>query len=52
MAALRRDGRVAASRMAEAAGWPDDTGRATAVAVGLVRDGLAVADPDGSIRLP
>ncbi len=49
---MRRDGRVDALDVASAAGWPDDGERAAAVAATLVRDGLAVRDADGSIRLP
>lgn len=40
------DGRAAA------AGWPDDAARADRVARTLLRDGLAVADEDGTMRLP
>lgn len=49
--ALRR-GPVAPSDVAMAMGWPDDPDRARRVAATLVVDGLAVADPDGTLRLP
>jgi A/G-specific adenine glycosylase len=53
VAALRR-GPVPALDVAEAAGWPDDPGRAHRVAAGLVADGLAVPSPngDGTLNLP
>jgi hypothetical protein len=34
------------------AGWPDDPQRAVQVALGLVRDGVAVDDGRGALRLP
>jgi A/G-specific adenine glycosylase len=49
--ALRARGRVPASALAEAAGWPDDPDRARRVAATLVADGLA-DDDDGDLRLP
>jgi A/G-specific adenine glycosylase len=49
--ALRR-GPVAASGLAAAAGWPDDPARARRVAAGLVADGLARLDGDGTHHLP
>lgn len=47
-----RVGPVPRGELAGAAGWPDDDGRAERVAQTLVADGLAVADPDGTLRLP
>jgi A/G-specific adenine glycosylase len=49
---LRRDGRVAPDALAASDGWPDDVDRAAAAARSLVRDGLAVELPDGSLALP
>jgi A/G-specific adenine glycosylase len=43
---------VPASALAAAAGWPDAPERAARVGAGLVADGLAVADADGTLRLP
>ena len=43
---------VAADHLAAATGWPDDDARARRVAAGLVADGLAVVEPDGTLRLP
>jgi A/G-specific adenine glycosylase len=37
--------------IAAAAGWPDDPGRAARVARSLVADGIAVEEPDGTLRL-
>lgn len=48
--ALRRDGVVAAERLATEAGWPDDPDRAGRVAQALVADGIAAWDPDGGLR--
>jgi A/G-specific adenine glycosylase len=48
---LRR-GPVAADRVAEAAGWPDDPQRAARVVDGLVAEGLVVRDAGGALRLP
>jgi A/G-specific adenine glycosylase len=45
-------GRLAASAVAAAAGWPDQPARAALAARSLVEDGLAVTEPDGSLRLP
>ena len=49
---LRQAGAVGAAELAVTAGWPDDPARAAGVAAGLVRDGLAVQDPSGALRLP
>jgi A/G-specific adenine glycosylase len=49
--ALRRAA-VPAEEVPAVAGWPDDPERAQRVAAGLVADGLAVADLDGTLRLP
>jgi A/G-specific adenine glycosylase len=49
--ALRR-GEVRSDRVAAAAGWPGDPGRAGRVAAGLVEDGLAVRDRAGTLHLP
>lgn len=43
---------VEACEVAAAAGWPDDPARTARVVAGLVADGLAVATPDGGLRLP
>ncbi|MGH9185970.1 MAG: A/G-specific adenine glycosylase [Acidimicrobiales bacterium] len=43
---------VAPADVPVVAGWPADASRARRVAAGLVADGLAVADPDGTLRLP
>jgi len=51
VAALRR-GPLPAGALASAAGWPDDTDRATRIADGLVAEGLAVRDGFGTMRLP
>jgi len=45
-------GRVARPAIAAAAGWPGDDARVAAVVRGLVDDGLVLADPDGTLRLP
>jgi A/G-specific adenine glycosylase len=50
VAALRR-GPVARDRLAQAAGWPDDSARAARAAAGLVADGLA-ADTGEGLALP
>ncbi|HVN50760.1 MAG TPA: A/G-specific adenine glycosylase [Acidimicrobiales bacterium] len=52
VAALRRDGRLAPERLASEAGWPDDPVRTATAVASLVRDGLALEAPDGSISLP
>jgi len=49
--ALRR-GEVRSGRVAGIAGWPTDPDRADRVAAGLVREGLAVRDGNGTLRLP
>ncbi len=45
-------GRLASSAVAAAAGWPDQPARAALAARSLVDDGLAVTEPDGTLRLP
>jgi hypothetical protein len=45
-------GSLSPEAIAAAAGWPNDPERALAAAQSLVDDGLAVAGPDGSFRLP
>ena len=46
-------GPVAAARLAEACGWPDDLGRAARAVASLVTDGLAAWDADAaSLHLP
>jgi len=50
--ALRADGRVEPAELATRAGWPGDPLRTAAVVATLVRDGLAVEHPDGSLTLP
>jgi A/G-specific adenine glycosylase len=47
-----RVGPVASSELATTMGWPDDPDRAARVAATLLADGLAVADPSGTYRLP
>jgi A/G-specific adenine glycosylase len=48
-----RAGPVPVDRLPSATGWPEDPGRASRVAAGLVRDGLAAWSPDGAaLRLP
>jgi A/G-specific adenine glycosylase len=49
---LRRHGRLEAGALARTAGWPDDEPRTAEAVASLVRDGLAVADDDGSLTLP
>ena len=49
--ALRR-GAVRSDRVAVAAGWPDDPGRAGRVAAGLVAEGLVARDRRGTLSLP
>ena len=51
VAALAR-GPVAASELAAVAGWLGDPRRADRVAQGLIADGLAYGEEDGSLRLP
>jgi len=46
-----RAGPVPVDRLPSATGWPEDPGRATRAAVGLVRDGLAAWSPDGTALL-
>jgi A/G-specific adenine glycosylase len=50
VAALRR-GPVPAADLAAVMGWPDEPDRAGRVAAGVLGDGLAVAGPDGALRL-
>jgi A/G-specific adenine glycosylase len=52
VAVLSERGRVPRERLAEVAGWPRDTDRASRVAATLVHDGLARWGRDGSLRLP
>jgi A/G-specific adenine glycosylase len=48
-----RAGPVPVDRLPSATGWPGEPGRATRVAAGLVRDGLAAWSSDGSsLELP
>lgn len=47
-----RTGPVAPAALAAVMGWPHDGDRAGRVAATVVADGLAVADPDGTLRLP
>jgi A/G-specific adenine glycosylase len=48
-----RAGPVPVDWLPSATGWPEDPGRASRVAAGLVRDGLAAWSPDGAaLRLP
>jgi A/G-specific adenine glycosylase len=48
-----RAGPVPVDRLPSATGWPEDPGRASRAAAGLVRDGLAAWSPDGTaLRLP
>jgi len=49
--ALRRERRLEPGDVAARAGWPDDPQRTAAVVATLVRDGLVVEHPDGSIGL-
>jgi A/G-specific adenine glycosylase len=46
-----RAGPVAPVDVAAAAGWPDEPTRAGEALASLVRDGMAVVEPDGSARL-
>ena len=46
-----RAGPVPVDRLPSATGWPEDPGRATRAAAGLVRDGLAAWSPDGTALL-
>ncbi|WP_334141274.1 A/G-specific adenine glycosylase [Rhabdothermincola sp.] len=50
--ALREQGVVEPSDVAAVAGWPGDHQRAARVVASLVRDGLAVVDSAGRVRLP
>jgi len=52
LVAALRSGPVEADDLARAAGWPDDPERARARADGLVADGLAVRNEDGTLDLP
>ncbi len=52
VAALASGAVVTPDGLATVMGWPDDPDRARRVADGVVRDGLAVARPDGSLTLP
>jgi A/G-specific adenine glycosylase len=52
LVAAMRVAPVTPSGLPAAAGWPEDPARAARVAAGLVRDGLATVDPDGTHRLP
>jgi A/G-specific adenine glycosylase len=48
-----RAGPVPVDRLPSATGWPEDPGRASRAAAGLVRDGLAAWSPDGTrLELP
>ena len=47
-----RSGPLARDVVAAAAGWPDDPERASRAVASLVADGLAVVDPDGTVRTP
>jgi A/G-specific adenine glycosylase len=46
-----RAGPVDADDLADAAGWPDAPDRAAEALASLVRDGMAVVEPDGTARL-
>ena len=46
-----RAGPIAHAEVAVAAGWPDAPERAVEALASLVRDGMAVIEPDGSARL-
>jgi len=50
--AALRSAPLGPDRVAGAAGWPGDPGRAERVAAGLVAEGLAVQDATGVLRLP
>jgi A/G-specific adenine glycosylase len=52
VARLRTSPRVGADELADAAGWPDDPGRASEAASSLVADGLAAWSDDGSLIRP
>ena len=52
LVAALRSGPLPSDGLAVAAGWPDDPGRARAVAERLVADGLAVVDHRGVWHLP
>jgi A/G-specific adenine glycosylase len=48
-----RAGPVPVDRLPSATGWPEDPGRASRAAAGLVRDGVAAWSPDGTrLELP
>lgn len=49
--ALRDGRRLEPSELAAGAGWPDDPQRTATVVASLVRDGLVVEHPDGSLTL-
>ncbi len=49
--ALRDHERLEPSELAASAGWPDDPQRTATVVATLVRDGLVVEHPDGSLTL-
>ncbi len=49
--ALRERRRLEPSELATRAGWPDDPQRTATVVATLVRDGLVVEHPDGSLTL-
>ncbi len=50
--ALRSGRHLRRRDLASVAGWPDDPDRAQRVAETLVRDGLAIRDAGGQLRLP
>jgi A/G-specific adenine glycosylase len=50
--ALRRTGVLEPGQLAATAGWPDDPARTASAVASLVRDGLAVEDESGLLRLP
>jgi A/G-specific adenine glycosylase len=52
LAVRRGPGTIPLQAIPSVAGWPADPVRAALVARGLIEDGLAVADPDGGLRLP
>jgi A/G-specific adenine glycosylase len=45
-------GPLSPEQLPASAGWPDDPERTARVVASLVADGLAVATPDGGLRLP
>jgi A/G-specific adenine glycosylase len=47
-----RGGAVPADRVPGVVGWPDEPERVGRVVAGLLADGLVVADPSGTLRLP